>query len=245
MHRRHSAVLIRLVATLPILFAFAAECRAQSTDTYSVAVATVAYDGTFEASNFLGYQALAYDDASDGTGPVVGVEAILLDQSGDSLFQSLVTLAPWGDDGFELTATLTATSGTLFDSIPESAFWIDGNGGPWAANALNYTIGNILAVGSLQRDGIDIGTEWLFIEGEVTLNGGTSPWSIEYVQEFHPSDIPGAVLTDVHLGYSLDLGLLQANGATSMTITARVLAIPAPGGVALMLALRPGRRRRS
>lgn len=156
-----------------------------------------------------------------------------------------MTLDSWGDQGFEATATLTAISGTLFGSIPESAFWIAGDGGPWAANAFNYTVGNILAVGSLQRDGIDIATEWLFIEGEVALGGGTSPWSIEYVQEFHPSDIPGAALTDVHLGFSLDLGLLQANGATSMTITARVLAIPAPGGVALMLALCPGRRRRS
>ncbi len=245
MKRARSTALIRLVATVPILAAFAADCRAQFADTYSVAVATVAYDGTFEAGNFLGYQVLAYDDASDGTGPVVGVEAILLGPTGDPLFQSLVTLDSWGDQGFEATATLTAISGPLFGSIPESALWIAGDGGPWAANAFNYTVGNILGVGSLQRDGIDIATEWLFIEGEVALVGGTSPWSIEYVQEFHPSDIPGAPLTDVHLGFSLDLGLLQANGATSMTITARVLAIPAPGGVALLLALRPGRRRRS
>lgn len=42
MKRPCSAALIHLVATVPILVAFAADCRAQSADTYSVAVATVA-----------------------------------------------------------------------------------------------------------------------------------------------------------------------------------------------------------
>lgn len=191
-------------------------------DTYSVSVATVAFDGPLEPANFLGYEAFVVDDASDGTGPLVGRPVTLYGPGGTALYESLVsvTATEWG--GFELNATLSAITGDLFSTIPRSAMSIAGDGGPWDANAFNYTVGNVLAFPDIERDGIDIGTEWVFVDGQVSLTGGAEDWSIDHVQFFHPSDIEGAILSDVHLGYNLDPGLLESTGATSMTITVEV-----------------------
>ena len=203
-------------------------------DTYSVAVATVAFDGPLEPQYFLGYSAFAIDDASDGDGPVVGSPSIIRDADGDALFESNVLVTNLGGGAFRVAATLSAIAGSLFDSIPASAMTIDGDGGPWSANAFNYTVGNILGFPDVERDGIDIGTEWTFAAGEIRLSGVDQDWVFDHTQFFHPSQFEGASLTDVHLGCNLAMGLLESTGASSLTITVEVASVPTPAAIGLL-----------
>jgi hypothetical protein len=213
-------------------------------DTYSVAVATVAFDGPLEPQYFLGYSAFAIDDASDGDGPVVGSPSMLRDADGEALFESTVLVTDLGVGAFRVVATLSAIAGTLFDSIPASAMTIDGEGGPWSANAFNYTVGNILGFPDVERDGVDIGTEWAYVAGEVRLSSADQDWVFDHMQFFHPSEFEGASLTDVHLGYNLAMGLLESTGANSMTITVEVVAVPTPAAIGLFAMTGPIARRR-
>jgi hypothetical protein len=193
------------------------------TDTYSASVSMVAFDGPLDPNFFRGKNRFAFDDAADGDGPVVGSSAVLPDAGGTPLFNSRVFVTDLGDGTLSVTATLSAIAGSLLDSIPQAAMKINSDGGALTANAFNYTVGNILGLPpEIRRDGINIGTEWVFIDGEVRLSGMNPDEVIDHVQLFHPSDVEGAALTDVHLGYNLDMETLERTKASSMSITVKV-----------------------